>query len=57
MQRGPGVLPAWESRVAVGKKADLVLLNATRIRILDNITHIDLVINKGKMIDPGKMVQ
>jgi len=43
--------------VAVGKKADLVLLNANPVENLDNITHIDLVINKGKLIDPGKIVQ
>ena len=43
--------------VAVGKKADLVLLNGNPVENLDNITHIDLVINKGKVIDPGKIVR
>ena len=43
--------------IAVGKKASLVLLNANPVENLDNITDIHLVINKGKMIDPGKIVQ
>jgi imidazolonepropionase-like amidohydrolase len=41
--------------IAVGKKADLVLLNANPVEDLDNITNINLVINKGKVIDVGEI--
>jgi imidazolonepropionase-like amidohydrolase len=43
--------------IAVGKKADLVLLNANPVEDLDNITHINLVVNKGKVIDVGEVVR
>jgi imidazolonepropionase-like amidohydrolase len=43
--------------IAVGKKADLVLLNANPVEDLDNITNINLVINKGKVIDVGEIVK
>lgn len=42
--------------IAIGKKADLVLLNANPVENLDNITHIDRVINKGKVIDPAEII-
>jgi imidazolonepropionase-like amidohydrolase len=41
--------------IAVGKKADLVLLNANPVEDLDNITNINLVINKGNEIDVGEI--
>ncbi|MDQ2720660.1 MAG: amidohydrolase family protein [Bacteroidota bacterium] len=43
--------------IAIGKKADLVLLNANPVEDLDNITHINLVINKGKVIDPDEIIK
>jgi imidazolonepropionase-like amidohydrolase len=43
--------------IAIGKKADLVLLNANPVEDLDNITDINLVINKGKVIDPDEIVK
>jgi imidazolonepropionase-like amidohydrolase len=43
--------------IAVGKKADLVLLNANPIEDLNNLTDINLVINKGEVINPATIVQ
>jgi imidazolonepropionase-like amidohydrolase len=43
--------------IAIGKKADLVLLNANPVEDLDNITHINLVINKGKVIYPSEIAK
>jgi imidazolonepropionase-like amidohydrolase len=43
--------------IAVGKKADMVLLNGNPVENLENLTHINLVINKGKVIDPASLIK
>ncbi len=42
--------------IAVGKKADLVLLNANPIDSLSNITKIDIVIKNGHVINPDTLI-
>ncbi len=42
--------------ITVGKKADMVLLNANPVDSLDNIIKIDLVINKGHVINPDTLI-
>ena len=42
--------------ITVGKKADMVLLNANPIDSLENITDINLVINKGHVINPDTLI-
>lgn len=42
--------------IAVGKKADLVLLNANPVDDIRNISQIDLVVNKGHVIKPGTLI-
>lgn len=43
--------------IAKGKTADLVLLNANPLDDLNNLTKIDLVINKGNVIKPDTLIQ
>ena len=43
--------------VAIGKKADLVLLNADPIDSLENITKINLVIKNGHVINPDTLIR
>ncbi len=43
--------------ITVGKKADMVLLNGNPVADLNNLTHISLVINKGKVIDPATLIK
>ncbi len=42
--------------ITVGKKADMVLLNANPVESISNLRKIDLVINKGKVIDPDTLI-
>lgn len=42
--------------IAVGKQADLVLLNANPVDNIENITKISLVINKGVVINPDTLI-
>lgn len=43
--------------ITINKKADMVLLNANPVADLDNLTHINLVINKGNVIDPATLIK
>ena len=43
--------------IAVGKKADLLLLNANPVENLDNLQQINLVINKGIIIKPDTLIK
>ena len=43
--------------ISVGKKADMVLLNANPVDSLENITKINLVINKGRVINPDTLIK
>jgi imidazolonepropionase-like amidohydrolase len=43
--------------IAVGKKANLVLLNANPVESLDNLAQINLVINKGYVIKPDTLIK
>jgi len=43
--------------IALGKKADMVLLNANPIDALDNLEQISLVINKGHLIKPDTLIR
>jgi hypothetical protein len=43
--------------ITVGKKADLVLLNANPLTHLENITDIDLVFNGGALINPDTLIK
>ena len=43
--------------IAVGKKADMVLLNADPIDSLENITKINLVIKNGHVINPDTLIK
>ena len=43
--------------ISVGKKADMVLLNADPIVSLDNLVKIDLVFNKGFIIKPDTLIK
>ncbi|MGH2565743.1 MAG: amidohydrolase family protein, partial [Ginsengibacter sp.] len=42
--------------ITVGKKADMVLLNANPVDSLENIININLVINKGHVINPDNLI-
>lgn len=42
--------------IAIGKKANLLLLNENPIEKLDNITKINRVINRGVVFDPNELV-
>ena len=42
--------------ITVGKKADLVLLNANPVDDIRNISQIDLVVNKGHVIKPDTLI-
>lgn len=42
--------------ITVGKKADMVLLNANPVDNLENIIKINLVINKGHVINPDTLI-
>jgi hypothetical protein len=42
--------------ISVGKKADMILLNANPADDLEKITSIDLVINKGEIIHPDSLL-
>ena len=43
--------------IAVGKKANLILLNANPIETIDNLTKIDRVINKGVAFNPETLIK
>jgi imidazolonepropionase-like amidohydrolase len=43
--------------IAIGKKADLLLLNANPVDALDNLEQISLVINKGHLIKPDTLIK
>src|SRR5258708_10429626 len=43
--------------INVGKKADLVLLNANPIDSLENITKINLVFKRGHVINPDTLIE
>lgn len=43
--------------VAVGKKANLILLGANPIDAIENITKLDLVINSGKTFNPNELIK
>lgn len=43
--------------IAVGKKADMILLNANPLDDLDNLQQINLVINKGFVISPDTLIK
>ena len=43
--------------ISVGKKADMVLLNANPIDSLENLARIALVFNKGIIIDPDTLIK
>ena len=46
-----------EGSIAVGKKANAVLLNANPVENLENLKKIELVINKGFVIDPDTLIK
>ena len=43
--------------IAIGKKANLILLNANPVENIENITTINKVINKGTVIDPDTLIK
>ncbi|MEP6928257.1 MAG: amidohydrolase family protein [Ginsengibacter sp.] len=43
--------------IAVGKKADMILLNANPLDSIENITAINLVVNKGHVINPDTLIK
>jgi hypothetical protein len=43
--------------ISVGKKANLVLLNANPVENLENLRKINLVVNKGVVINPDTLIQ
>jgi imidazolonepropionase-like amidohydrolase len=43
--------------ISVGKKANLILLNANPVDTLENITKIYRVINRGVVFDPEKLIE
>jgi len=43
--------------IAVGNKADLLILNANPVESLENLTKISLVINKGVVINPSTIIK
>lgn len=42
--------------IAIGKKADLILLNANPVDDIHNVSKIELVINKGYVINPDTLI-
>ncbi|CAN5787002.1 amidohydrolase family protein [soil metagenome] len=43
--------------IAIGKKANLVLLNANPVENIDNLQQIDIVVNKGFIIRPDTLIK
>ena len=43
--------------VAVGKKANLILLDANPIDTIENVTKLNLVINNGKIFNPNELIK
>lgn len=43
--------------IAVGSKADLLILNANPVESIENLTKINLVINKGVVINPSTIIK
>lgn len=43
--------------VSIGKKANLILLDANPVDDLKNITKINLIINRGNVIDPNELIK
>lgn len=43
--------------IAVGNKADLLILNANPVESLENLTKINLVINKGVVNNPSTIIK
>lgn len=43
--------------ISIGKKANLILLNANPVENLENFTKIDRVINKGVVFDPKTLIE
>jgi imidazolonepropionase-like amidohydrolase len=43
--------------VAVGKKANLILLDANPIDTIENVTKLNLVINNGKTFNPNELIK
>ncbi len=43
--------------IAVGKIADMILLNSNPVEQLENLTNIELVINKGNIINPDTIIK
>ncbi len=43
--------------IAVGNKADMLILNANPVENLENLTKINLVINKGQVINPATIIK
>ena len=46
-----------EGSIATGKKANAILLNANPVENLENLKNIDLVINKGFVINPDTLIK
>lgn len=46
-----------EGSIAIGKKANAVLLNANPVENLENLKQIELVINRGFVIDPDTLIK
>ncbi len=46
----------WGS-IAVGKKADMLLLNANPLDNLDNLQQLQLVINRGQLVKPDTLIK
>jgi imidazolonepropionase-like amidohydrolase len=43
--------------ISVGKKADMVLLNANPVDQLENLEKVNLVFNKGHIISPDTLIK
>ena len=43
--------------IAIGKNADMILLNANPVDNIDNLTNIAYVINKGELIKPDTLIK
>jgi imidazolonepropionase-like amidohydrolase len=43
--------------IAVGNKADLLILIANPVESLENLTKLSLVINKGVVINPSTIIK
>ncbi len=46
-----------EGSIAIGKKANAILLNANPVEDLENLKKIDFVINRGFVIDPDTLIK